>query len=451
MPLPDLTPAATCEAPHASKPLADHLADFRRFLTTKGNTSRHVKETADRIQAVLDGCAFKYPSDLCAVRVSSWLADQRQMGMGTTTSNHYLTAAKGFCAWLVRERRMTANPLGHLSRLNAESDIRRERRTLAGNLFAKLVEVAANGPTRHGLTGRERAMLYRTAAFTGLRASELASLTADSFDLDAEPATVTVGAAYSKRRRTDVLPLHPDLAARLREWFLERSAVERAEMAALPLHKAPEAKRARLWQEAWAEKRHVAAMLREDLAAAGIDYEEDGRVFDFHALRHQFISALAQAGVHPKTAQELARHSTITLTLDRYAHVGLYDQGAAVASIPALPFPEPETVRATGTDDARATVNSVLPKPVASECISSHGPALSNDVQPVEAGAGKTPANQRETHVSQESQCGEIGIRTRDAGFPTYRISNPALSATQPSLRRQFRRGLGKTAPSRRI
>src|ERR1700685_2998214 len=30
---------------------------------------------------------------------------------------------------------------------------------------------------------------------------------------------------------------------------------------------------------------------------------------------------------------------------------------------------------------------------------------------------------------------GEIGIRTRDAGFPTYRISNPALSATQPSLR----------------
>jgi hypothetical protein len=33
------------------------------------------------------------------------------------------------------------------------------------------------------------------------------------------------------------------------------------------------------------------------------------------------------------------------------------------------------------------------------------------------------------------SSSGEIGIRTRDAGFPTYRISNPALSATQPSLR----------------
>lgn len=29
---------------------------------------------------------------------------------------------------------------------------------------------------------------------------------------------------------------------------------------------------------------------------------------------------------------------------------------------------------------------------------------------------------------------GENGIRTREASFETYRISNPALSATQPSL-----------------
>jgi hypothetical protein len=39
----------------------------------------------------------------------------------------------------------------------------------------------------------------------------------------------------------------------------------------------------------------------------------------------------------------------------------------------------------------------------------------------------KTPAKQQENGVSQGLQSGEIGIRTRDAGFPTYRISNPAL------------------------
>ncbi len=60
-------------------------------------------------------------------------------------------------------------------------------------------------------------------------------------------------------------------------------------------------------------------MIRHDLAAAGIPYrDEQGRVFDCHSMRHQFISMLAAAGVHPKTAQELARHSTITLTMDHY-------------------------------------------------------------------------------------------------------------------------------------
>lgn len=43
-----------------------------------------------------------------------------------------------------------------------------------------------------------------------------------------------------------------------------------------------------------------------------------GRVFDFHALRHQFMSNLVRGGEHPKEVQSLARHSTITLTMDLY-------------------------------------------------------------------------------------------------------------------------------------
>lgn len=112
---------------------------------------------------------------------------------------------------------------------------------------------------------------------------------------------------------------------------------------------------AKLWPGCWAEQRHAAEILRKDLKAAGIDYRDDqNRVFDFHALRHQFISSLAKAGIHPKTAQELARHSTITLTMDHSTHVGLYDLGAALASVPALPTGEKAAHRATGTDDSLA-------------------------------------------------------------------------------------------------
>jgi integrase len=45
-------------------------------------------------------------------------------------------------------------------------------------------------------------------------------------------------------------------------------------------------------------------------------YRDDaGRVADFHSLRHTFISNLAQAGVHPKLAQSVARHTDINLTM----------------------------------------------------------------------------------------------------------------------------------------
>jgi len=59
-----------------------------------------------------------------------------------------------------------------------------------------------------------------------------------------------------------------------------------------------------------------------------------------------------QSGIHPKLAQSLARHSTITLTMDRYAHVRLYDQAEALTSLPSLLLPgkSQEGLAATGTE-----------------------------------------------------------------------------------------------------
>ena len=52
----------------------------------------------------------------------------------------------------------------------------------------------------------------------------------------------------------------------------------------------------RLWAGSW--WKHAAKMVRVDLKAAGIPFADaDGRVFDFHAMRGQFISNLEAAGV----------------------------------------------------------------------------------------------------------------------------------------------------------
>jgi hypothetical protein len=91
-----------------------------------------------------------------------------------------------------------------------------------------------------------------------------------------------------------------------------------------------------VWPGTWHER--SAAMLRKDLKAAKIPYRNDqGKVFDFHALRHHFITSLVKSGVHPKEAQVLARHSTITLTMDRYAHSDIRDKQGAVERLPPVP------------------------------------------------------------------------------------------------------------------
>jgi site-specific recombinase XerD len=59
-------------------------------------------------------------------------------------------------------------------------------------------------------------------------------------------------------------------------------------------------------------------------------------VADFHALRHSFISALVVGGIHPKTAQRLARHSTIGLTMDRYTHMQNSGLASALNVLPDL-------------------------------------------------------------------------------------------------------------------
>ena len=195
-------------------------------------------------------------------------------------------------------------------------------------------------------------MLYRVAAMTGLRASELASLTPASFDLNADPPTVTVQAACSKHRREDVLPIHSDLAARLRRWLSERERAQDDQNAILSLNRSANTPCERLFPGTWATR--AFKMICLDLDAAGIPYATDDGVADFHSLRHTFISNLARGGVHPKLAQQLARHSSITLTMDRYSHVGLLDMNAALESLPTITTSDANQCRATGTTDTTA-------------------------------------------------------------------------------------------------
>jgi len=81
-----------------------------------------------------------------------------------------------------------------------------------------------------------------------------------------------------------------------------------------------------------------------------------GRVADFHALRHTFITQLARSRVAPAVAKNLACHSTITLTMDHYTHTLVEDERSALARLQGLGGKvfRAEGLRATGTDDCVA-------------------------------------------------------------------------------------------------
>jgi integrase/recombinase XerC len=401
---------------HRSRPLAEHLEDFRRFLESKDNTAEHVALTVNRVSAAFDGCGFKRLADLNAGRVANWLAEQRKpkkdieqdllpmmrklrdagkslqaiadklnakghqtrrgeswtlagvrrvlrsekadnivAGLSIASSNHHLVALKSFGSWLVKDRRSPENPFAHLSRLNAQVDVRHERRALTADELSRTIQAAERSDKSfRGVNGSTRALLYRMAAMTGFRADELASLTPASFDLKSDPPTVTIEAAYSKHRREDFLPLHPDLAARLRQWLSERERRQDDQRVILSLNRAADAKRERLFPGTWPGK--AAEMLRIDLDAAEIAYFTDAGFADFHSLRHTFISHLVTGGVHPKVAQQLARHSTITLTMDRYAHLGLIDMTSGLSALPSIGSSDANECRATGTTDDAAAV-----------------------------------------------------------------------------------------------
>ena len=117
---------------------------------------------------------------------------------GTQTSNHYLGAVKQFARWLVKDRRTDADPLAHLAGGNVKLDRRHDRRELSDAELTRLFGTVRAAGRRARLDGPDREMLYLVSAYTGLRASELASLKPRSSDLNAATPTVTVEAALPR-------------------------------------------------------------------------------------------------------------------------------------------------------------------------------------------------------------------------------------------------------------
>ena len=248
-------------------------------------------------------------------------------------------------------------------------------------------------------------MLYRVALGTGFRASELASLTPGSFDLNGERPTITVEAAFSKRRERDVQPIAQALARSLAPWLEDKEL-------GVPVFGMPSSS-------------NTAKMLKTDLEAAGLSYLTSEGVADFHALRHTYITRLAMSNERPKVVQELARHSKLELTMNVYTHLGVHDLQSAVDRMPdhgpkgGQPKKHPVARSASCTEGAEVCMRA------------GRGP-VQNGARPCRDGGSAVGA---ESSGSTGRQCENAG---REGDWSDGESNPDLLNAIQPS-------GTGKT------
>ena len=320
------------------KLISDHVEAYETHLQSKGAGAKHVSDVVSRLTKLFAAISVAKIADLTADGAEAFLLSLvRDQGISKSTRNQYLTDLRAFVRWGVRTKRWQDNLVESLRPLRGDDDIRRRRRPLSEEELGRLLDAAerrpaaqylkthpAASPERIGqlkIAGRKRSLLYRVMAYTGLRVNEARTLTWGALDLDADPATLVVEARYAKNRRRDMIPLHPAIATELRR---SRDEIRSNEGADPPAD-------ARVLQVGSHPERHI----RRDLEFAGIAIrDETGAVVDLHSLRHTCATLLTRAGVAPRIAQALMRHSNLSTTMRVYTHVDLADQARAVSSLP---------------------------------------------------------------------------------------------------------------------
>ena len=282
------------KAPADASPTA-RILEYEAELVRRGSAPQHVRRTVQRLRDLLARSSRLAEVTPEALRAA--LQRVASSGVAPQTVNAYRVAAHSFFAWLVRKEKWPGNPVDRVARVRTGKPTR-VRRALTADELSRLVATA----------GRGRGPAYLLAATTGLRRSELASLTWKDVVL-----TPPRSACGPRAPRTAGSRPPPSPRARWPSWGASgaTNSSPTARVLVRPEHHDDE------------EGPHPG----ED------PYATPDGVVDFHALRVTYGTLLARAGVSLVQAQKLMRHSTPVLTANVYVKLQMDDAREAVARI----------------------------------------------------------------------------------------------------------------------
>lgn len=303
-----LAPESVRDAAHA--PILSHMEAFLDHATQHRDCRpATVAKYRSNISSCIKACGWRYIRDVTARSFCEWRA---MCGLSRKSVNDTLAALQCMCRWMVAHRLVVDSPLAHVQGIKHRDTDAQYRRSLSSVELEKLLSVAP--PNRRAI--------YLTAAYTGLRRTELSSLRWS--DIVLESALLRVRAATAKNRRDAVLPLPDFLVTALRQYRPENAAPFTPVFRFIPR----------------------VSTLRRDLVAAALPFlDQQGRRADFHSLRVTYGTNLTLSGAAPRVVMELMRHSDIKLTMKIYTDAGKLPLADAVAKLPEVVCPEtcPET------------------------------------------------------------------------------------------------------------
>lgn len=341
---------------HANKLLDSHIQEYLEHLRGRGVNADRIKTSESYLRSDSQGCGFKHLRDLSADKLRAWLGGQSDISAAKYNWHAGLWVAFG--GWLTGkringkrssmtgERRIPSNPFLGFGLKDTKSDRRREARALRLDEMQRLLAIAARRPLDDALTirrgknigqrcarisderraslerlGFERSLIYKTAILTGLRLNELRSLRVSDLSWGDVPF-LKLKPSNEKNGKGSTVPLKTDLAIELKHWVKDKTPGDLV----------------------FSVPAGLLRILNRDLVAAGIDKidERDKRVH-LHALRHSTGTHLSAAGVSPRTAQAVMRHSDIALTMGVYTDENLLATASAVELLPNLTLAIPES------------------------------------------------------------------------------------------------------------
>jgi integrase len=242
--------------------------------------------------------------------VQSWVKELTDSGVGAgTIRNAYRNVLKPSLDYAVDHGYLRANPA-----LNVK--IAASQRTEMAFLSAAQVRQLADEITPH------YRLMILFAAFTGLRAGEVAALRVGRLDLMrrtvhvAESASVVTGKGIvygpTKTYAVRTVPVPSFLVDDLAHYIADRAADPNALVftspTGAPLHHGN------------FYRRHF----RPAVARAAIESAKDGEPFPaglrFHDLRHTCAALMIDTNANPYAISKRLGHSSITVTYDRYGH-----------------------------------------------------------------------------------------------------------------------------------